>query len=241
MADSSFDIDSDFYDAVKKYTKKESNRCEILQLRDNLMKAAIPKNTHKTNQMAYNLLFPPSVLREICTKQAVKSLLDCTCKICSALPGGKSQLRDNNLANGITTDGASERLLLFALLIYMGAGFAVREVCFTVVSGLDISALEEFLRKEFFPHLDNKGISLSDKDTTSRFLEIFKQACRVFNTPFFASRRGGTEKFIDLNLPFIGENRVGDSNLWRFTIHSEFCESELRVRDLTSRFPLQHK
>lgn len=225
-------INEYFISAIKKYSRDPS--CSSVALRDQLRDAAVTKNGDEYNKSEKNLLFPPTTITTFLTKTSVKSVLGCNCSICKDPPGGRDVLSDSSLFDILTRKtgvDADETRRKFCVLLFMGAGFTARHVCSFDNRGLEISDQATILREDLFGPLHGRGLFndlTRSEDLTTRFIEIFREAQRVFRTPKLNA--GDFNKtFVNVNLPFLHEealledaDRHGRAQIYKFDIHPEF-------------------
>ena len=225
-------IDEYFIDAIEKHARNPL--CSSVALRDRLRAAAVSKNGNKYDKGDWNLLFPPNTIMTFLTEEKVQAVLRCNCSICKNPPGGRDVLSDSSLFDILTRKtgvDADETRRKFCVLLFMGAGFTARHVCSFDNRGLEISHQAAILRKDLFGPLHSRGLFsdlIRPEDLTTRFIEIFKEAQRVFHTPNF--NVGDFKKtFLNVNLPFLREesllkddDRHGRAQIYKFDIHPEF-------------------
>jgi hypothetical protein len=217
-------VDKFFVAAVK---QTRAPRCYSLELRKQLIHDAVRKNGIPNEAREEYLLFPPSCIKRVLLKDKVTQVLACRCLICGSV-GGRDLLTDNTLIDAVTTEKGDEQRVLFAVLLYMGAGFAARHVCSFHTRGLEIASQAESLQLELFEPLENAaGTLFSGAATvTARFTTIFEKAWRLFASPKL-ELAGHQWNLSGLNLPFLYETPLkGEKSsfgrLFAFRIHPEF-------------------
>ncbi|KAL5316055.1 hypothetical protein ACEPPN_016932 [Leptodophora sp. 'Broadleaf-Isolate-01'] len=223
-----------FFNHIKEHARNPT--CSSLDLEEQLRRVAVKKDSDEHNRGDKNLLYPPGAIKIFLTKSNVKSALGCNCGFCKEPPGGRNVLSDQPLVDILTRKAgpdADETSRKFCVLILMGAGFTARHVCSIYNRGLDISDIDtaQQLQDDLFAPLYQRGLfnDLANPESlTTRFIDIFKEAQQVFNTPKFDI---GEYKSImkNANLPFLGEasifgnaNRHGRAQVYQFVIHLEY-------------------
>lgn len=231
------DIDEYFIDAVKRHAKIPP--CSAIALGLQFRHAAVTKSRSKHHRADKDLLFPPSLIRRLLTRENVLSVFGCKCTVCNNGLGDANLLSTPNLVQILTEkDGheADNKRRLFSVLLFMGAGFVARRLCAMHTEGLDIAPHEEVLRRELFTPLQSRGLFRSSKDPTAHFISIFNEARKIFEAPKFEI--GNDDTFVAYkNLPFLKDTPLGDHSqkppdrgrLFSFEIHREFCGKNIPV------------
>jgi hypothetical protein len=224
-----------FVTVVRSYTDR---KCESLSLRKTLIRNAVRKNGEKDDPTPNNLLFPPSLIKEVLSQGKVKGVLGCECRICKYPPGRRDRLSDTTLTDALTATGnwADSQRRLFAALIYMGTGFATRRVCSLHTSGSELTTHQlESLREELFRPLQESTALPSDDDVTDIFKKIFEETMQIFDAPRLQIASFGSD-LRGKNLPFINTMEMGNKadkssfgRLFAFEIHPEFRDENIPV------------
>jgi hypothetical protein len=182
------------------------------------------------------------VLEKTLTVAKVRTLLfSCPCTLCRSVEG-RDLSSVEFLVDAITKkEGETERRL-FALLVFIGAGFSVRHIC--SFHGRGKSAQESSLQSQLFEPLQrvSKGIFPSAEETTHIFNSIYKKNWPLFDTPIMRIGSHITSLSGE-NLPFLDEKPLeGDKSsygsLFSFTIHREFRGDKVPVCYITLSFAL---
>jgi hypothetical protein len=230
--------DLDFF--VKAVKSCTNNKCESLSLRKALIKNAVRKNGEWDDRTIKNLLFPPSIIEKVLSREKVKGVLGCHCRICKHPPGERDLLSDATLTDAVTTKVGGEadtQRRLFAVLIYMGAGFAIRHVCSFHTRGLELTTQlqGESLREELFKPLQKSEILPDGVDVTGIFTSIFERIMQLFAAPRLEIASHETD-LRGKNLPFIHTEEMGNKvdkssfgRLFAFEIHPEFRGKSIPV------------
>lgn len=229
----------EYFVTIGEHAKDPS--CSSVALRNKLRDIAVTKDGSKHNKSDGNLLFPPSIIKTFLTKGNVQSVLGCNCRICQKPPGGRDVLSEQSLIDILTQKrglDADETRRKFCVLLFMGAGFTARHVCSFDNRGLQIADQSPILQNNLFGPLQDRGLFndlTRSEDLTKRFISIFREARRVFNTPILHVGDFG-KILVDVNLPFLQEkplfeeaDRHGRAQLYNFVIHHEF-QGSLPVR-----------
>jgi hypothetical protein len=218
-------------------------RCSSYQLRKQLKKFAVRKDGCRENAKDENLVFPPKrVLEVVLTEEEVDKVLRCSCEICRDVivtePVNDPILQDNivNQPNG--------RVLL-AVLIWMGASFAMRLLTSHGLGPDNYNikaafAQHENLKRGLFQHLRNsvvdefRGHRL--RDIKGIFIASFQEATLLFTSPKLSERNVKTNFPKGCNLPFLEEEeqthwQSSAARLYTFRIQEEFCDSAILVRN----------
>lgn len=210
--------------------------CYSLTLRDELLKAAIKKNGRKWDQSADNLLFPPSIIEKKLGREKVRAILTCECTLCASVKG-RELLSDNSLVDAVTAKKGDEQRKLFALLVFMGAGFAVRHICSYNTRGWDIEHHQPTIQSQLFEPLARitDNIFPIPAQVARDFISIYKQMWLLFDSPTMHMGNVKT-KYDGANLPFIDRVLTADKgafgSIYCFEIHAEFRGDKIPVRDI---------
>ncbi|PMD57433.1 kinase-like protein [Hyaloscypha bicolor E] len=219
------EADMDFF--LEALSRLPGDRCQSLRLHDVLRKEAVKKNGKKKDETTENLLFPPSVIDRILVEKEIRSIVTCVCIVCRSVKG-RERLADDVLVEAVTAGDGHEQRKLFALLVFMGAGFAARHICSFPPRGWDLSSRESSIQSQLFEPLDRVSTDIfsSPEKATRIFTSVFKQTWQVFDAP--TMQIGSLITNLDgANLPFINEAPLkGDKgafgSLYSFEIHPEF-------------------
>lgn len=217
------------------------HKCSTLQLRNQLRKLAIPKDGSPDNLLDRNLLFPPSMIQNCLTFESVGRIVNCSCAVCGPVVDSEP-FNDARLINEIRNEPGN--LVLLAILIHMGAGFATRLLHFHGLgkgNDFDIWAVFERnanLKSTLFQNLSDLSGSrhpLSTDELATNFCTIFAETKQLFKPPSFQEGEIFREIPPNANLPFLEETELrGRESSWarwyRFRIHKEFCSPGLSVR-----------
>jgi hypothetical protein len=218
-------VDGDFF--IDAAAQLPGPRCASHELSAELRSVAKKKNGETHDKSNRNLLFPPSVIQRTLVRDKIKRVLGCNCKLCSSVRG-RDLLTDEILTDAITTEDGDEQRKLFALLVFIGAGFAARHVCSFHTRGWDITAREASIRSELFEPLGSatRGIFPSPAEVTNIFIATFKQTWPLFSTPMMKIGNHVTSLSGE-NLPFLNERPLDADtssfgSMYVFEIHPEF-------------------
>jgi hypothetical protein len=223
---------SDFF--LRVTAKIPGPRCNSLALSAELRSAAIKKNGKSRDMRDENLLFSPSIIQKTLTLDKVRNILRCGCKLCGSVKGG-DLLTDNILTDAILTQDGDELRRLFALLTFMGAGFAVRHICSFSTRGWDITTRESSIRSLLFEPMEQstKGIFPTPAAITLIFTDIFKKTWPLFATPVMQIEKHMI-RLTGESLPFLNErplnaDKSSFGSMYSFEIHPEFCGENIPV------------
>jgi hypothetical protein len=224
-----------------------STGCESLKLRERLLQGAVRKDGKRMNADPSNLLFPPSLVNKILgqeNREAVNMMLDCECFMCQELAKKTDQMPSHTLLGAITNEHGKAQRILVARLIFMGAGFAIRQMIAYMTEGYNLRTLRAMgyqLKTDLFEPFKDvsnqkvNGILISFRDpsiVTSQFSEIFDATWPIFNSPAFLPR-SPRETLSGFHLPFIEETQIETESqlgrLLKFKIHEEFRNSQVPV------------
>lgn len=209
-------------------------KCYSLTLRDQLLKAAIKKNGRLRDMSDENLLFPPSIIEKTLGREKVRAILTCECTLCASVKG-RELLSDDSLADAVTAKKGDEQRKLFALLVFMGAGFAVRHICSYNTRGWEIENNQPTIQSQLFEPLVQINIFPSPAQVTQDFISIYKKMWLLFDSP--TMHMGNVKTNYDgANLPFIDRSLNADKgafgSIYCFEIHAEFCGDNIPVRGI---------
>jgi hypothetical protein len=240
------DIDDYFSKTVEDHGR--SPPCNSIALMEKLRKeAVVKKKESKHDRRDKNLLFPPEHIWKFLSKDKVLFVFSCKCDFCEAVPGTADPVGVSDLAEALAGTAANEahdrtKRRLFCVLLFMGAGFLARHLCEIHTEGTGITPSEDTLRGLLIPLETRRLFRDTDresKDITSRFMDIFGEARKIFEAPKFKFGDNGTFMQNE-NLPFLKEeplpflDRSGkNSRLFTFEIHSEYHEQDFPVCPLT--------
>jgi hypothetical protein len=237
MANTGAENDVEFF--LEILSQLPGERCQSLRLHDVLRKEAIKKNGKARDTTTENLLFPPSIIDRSLVEAEIRSMLACGCSLCGSVRSSEI-LSDDFLIDAVTAEDGYEQRKLFGLLVFMGAGFAVRHISSFPPRGGDITNREKSIQSQLFEPASN--IFQNPGQATRVFISVFKQTWQVFDAP--KMKIGSVITNLDnVNLPFINERPlIGDSHsfgaLYSFEIHSEFRGDGVPVSPLILRhFP----
>ena len=214
-------------------------RCFSLILREELIKAAVKKNGDPRDMRDKNLLFPPTIVRKALDRDRVAKVLGCKCSICCSVKG-RDLLTDNILIDAVTTEEGDEQRQLFAVLVFMGAGFAARHLCSFHTRGWDVATRKDSIRSTLFEPLNLGRVTGMARDfpapqqVTEIFLALYRQFWRLFASPMM--KLGSHETNLSgENLPFVNVGRLSNDkssfgSLFTFEIHEEFRGAKIPVR-----------
>lgn len=179
------------------------------------------------------------MIKDHLSSEFVAAVLGCSCRVCE--PIESEPFNDEDLNKEIR--GEPEARLLLAILVFMGAGFAMRKLYFYGLGrDNDLDVEEKFannasLKSTLFQHLPalfGSTPAPSIDEIKKEFCATFKKTRQLFKPPSF---RGETYKNIEstANLPFIHEAELRSrhssyARLYKFQIHPEFCSLALSVR-----------
>lgn len=218
-------IDGEFF--IDAAAQLPGPRCASHELSTELRGVAKKKNGKAHDKSDENLLFPPSIIQKTLVRENIKRVLGCNCVLCSSVRG-RDLLTDEILTDAITTDDGDEQRRLFALLVFIGAGFAARHVCSFHTRGWDITAREASIKSELFEPLRSatRGIFPPPAEITHIFIAIFKKAWPLFSTPLMKIGNHVTSLSGE-NLPFLNERPLDADtssfgSMYVFEIHPEF-------------------
>lgn len=212
--------------------------CSTYQLRRSLRQHAVHKDGSWHNASDSNLLFPPSMVQKQLDFESIKKVLNCFCAVCNPVIVTEP-FNDAQLISEIRDEPGSR--IMLAILIHMGAGFAMRLLDFHGLgkhNDFDIVAVFErnpnLKSKLFQNHSNLLGPAWSVDELATNFCSIFGENLQLFHPPFFREGDIFREIPFNSNLPFIGETepRSRESSfarLYSFQIHKEFCSSALSV------------
>jgi hypothetical protein len=210
------------------------SNCVSLVLRDELIKEAVKKDGNPLNGGDKNLLFPPRIIRKVLSEDKVKDVLKCPCHICRAVKG-RDPLTDDKLKDAVTKHDEQRRL--FAVLVFMGAGFAARHLCSFHTSGWDSNTRKDSIQSHLFKPLSSSiGIAerfSKPKEVTETFLHTLETFWRLFASPTMTLKSHETNLSGE-NLPFIEEEELNSDNpqnskLFTFKIDEEFKDTNIPV------------
>lgn len=218
------------------------NRCSTYHLRQTLRLHAVHKDGSPDNASTSNLLFPPSMIQEQLDFEPVKKIINCACAVCNPVIVIEPR-NDARLISEIRDEPGSRVLL--AILIHMGAGFAMRLLHYHGLgrgNDFNIQAVLERnpnnLKSKLFQNLSGlfgSQPALSVDGLAKYFCLIFAENKQLFTPPFFREEDVFREIPLNSNLPFIEENELRSressaARLYSFQIHNEFCSPALSVR-----------
>ena len=211
-------------------------KCFSLSLRDELLKSAIKKNGRPRDMSDENLLFPPSIIEKRLAREKVRAILTCECTLCVSVKG-RELLSDDSLVDAVTTKKGDEQRKLFALLAFMGAGFAVRHICSYNTRGWEIENNQPTIQSQLFEPLVEvtHNIFPNPDQVTRYFISIYKKMWLLFDSPTMHMRNVKTN-YDGANLPFIDRGLTADrgafGSIYCFEIHVEFRGENIPVRDI---------
>lgn len=215
--------------------------CASYQLRKTLQQNAVRKDGSRHNFNDSNLLFPPSMIQTHLNFESVKAVVDCSCDVCRPVIV-REPVNDKLLVDEIRAEPG--KCLLLAVLVYMGAGFAMRHLYSHGLGRENNLHVEEAfannadLKVKLFGHLTNPSDSrptLNIDERAAKFCEMFAETKQLFSPPHFREGEILQEFPPNANLPFVGETELRDlessfARLYSFRIHQDFCSPELSVR-----------
>lgn len=204
-------------------------KCYSLTLRDELLKAAVKKNGKERDMTDENLLFPPSIIQNILEREKVRAILTCECTLCASVMG-RELLSDGSLVDAVTARRGGGLRKLFALLVFMGAGFAVRHICSYSTRGWEIENNQPTIQSQLFKPLAQ--IFLNPAEVTRDFISIYKKMWLLFDSPIMRMQNVETI-YNGANLPFIDRSLTVDEgafgSIYGFEIHPEFRGDNIPV------------
>ena len=233
---SPFESEDSFF--VKAAHGISSPRCFSIIVRDELIKAAVRKNSRSRDVTDQNLLFPPSIIRKVLVRDTVANVLGCKCAICRSVKG-RDILTDKQLIDVVTAEEGKDQRQLFAVLVFMGAGFAARHLCSFHTFGWDDATQENSLHSDIFEPLTlgpMKGM-IRDVPAPRQVAELFRttftKIWKLFDCPFIKLRNHKTI-LSGGNLPFINTQPLNSDKssfgtLFAFEIHKEFRDYDIPV------------
>jgi len=185
-----------------------------------------------------NLLFPPSIIQNSLTREKVRAILTCECSLCASV-NGRELLSDNSLVDAVTAKKGDEQRKLFALLVFMGAGFAVRHICSYNTRGWEIENNQPTIQAQLFEPLvqitQESKIFPSPAQVTRDFISIYKKMWLLFDSPTMHMANVITN-YDGANLPFIDRSLTADKgafgSIYGFEIHAEFRGDNIPVRGI---------
>lgn len=218
--------------------------CSTHQLRKRLRQYAVHKDGSRLNTSDSNLLFPPSMMQKYLDFGSVDKIVNCSCAMCRPVIV-REPSNDQRLIDEIRNEPGI--LVMLAILIHMGAGFAMRLLYFHGLGrgdAFDIPKVFErnpSLKSQLFQSLyDLLGLKpgSSVDELAVNFCEIFDETEQLFNPPFFQEGEIHRKIPLNSNLPFVNEEELPSGEplflesyrQYTFQIHSEFCSSALSVR-----------
>lgn len=233
MTSSTFPSDESFF---VKAASKLRPQCASLDLRNGLIEHAVRKDGVFRNAVDRNLLFPPSIIQNVLSKDKMNNVLNCRCKICCAVKGrdqGRDQGRDLLISN-ILKDDRQRRLS--AVLVFMGAGFAARYIFSLSTRGFGFNICEDSIKSKLFEPLSSADVAetfSNPEQVTKNFLHTLKIFYRLFDSPKMTLESNHTDLSGE-NLPFIDEKELNSDNpqnskLFTFKIHREFKDTNIPV------------
>jgi hypothetical protein len=221
---------------------KQSNpTCFSVTLREELIQVAVKKNGDLRDGRDKNLLFPPTVIRKALSKEKVTKVLGCKCKICCAVKG-RDLLNSSILIDAVTTEDGDEQRQLFAVLVFIGAGFAARHLCSFHTRGWDFNTRKDSIRSDLFePLLSDQSTGIArdfpipePQQVSEMFLTTLETFRRLFASPTMILD-SHTTNLSGENLPFVNVERLSRDKssfglLFTFEIHKEFRGPKIPVR-----------
>ena len=181
-----------------------------------------------------NLLFPPSIIEKILGREKVRAILTCKCTLCASVTG-RELLSDDSLVDAVTAGRGDEQRKLFALLVFMGVGFAVRHICSYSTRGWEIENHQQTIQSQLFEPLVRitHNIFPGPAQVTQDFISIYKKMWLLFDSP--TMHLGNVKTNYDgANLPFIDRALTADKgafgSIYCFEIHTEFRGDNIPVR-----------
>lgn len=218
----------------------KTNGCSTFSLQRKLRRNAERKDGSRYNAKDSNLLFPDSKLKKYLNANSIATILSCSCKICDSMD--REPLSNGQLNEEVR--GEHGTVLLLAILVFMGAGFAMRPLYFNGLGrNNELNVVEAFanngsLKSDLFGHLPTlfgPSSASSVDELANIFCAIFADTKRLFSPPHFKEEAVFREIHPNANLPFLGEIELSGrqssyARLFKFKIHPEFCSPALSVR-----------
>jgi hypothetical protein len=193
------------------------------------LKEAVKKNGKQRDMSDENLLFPPSTIEKILGREKVRAILTCECTLCASVMG-RELLSDDSLVDAVTAKKGDGLRKLFALLVFMGAGFAVRHICSYNTRGWEIENNQLTIQSQLFEPLVQ--IFSNPAEVTQDFISIYKKMWLLFDSPIMRMRNVKTI-YNGANLPFIDRSLTADKgafgSIYGFEIHPEFRGDNIPV------------
>lgn len=229
---SPFESEDSFF--VKAAHRLSNPKCFSLTVREELIKEAVRKNGSSRDGRDKNLLFPPSIIQKVLVREKVAKVFRCKCTMCHSVKG-REILTDNQLIDVVTAEEGAVQRQLFAVLAFMGAGFAARHLCSFHTFGWDDATQKNSIRSDVFEPLD-LGLTRdvpAPGEVTDLFHATFTKMWKLFASPIIKLRSHKTILSGE-NLPFINAQPLNSDkssfgSLFAFEIHKEFREHDIPV------------
>lgn len=193
------------------------------------------------------ILVTDRVLQVALRESILKQFLRCGCQVCGPITSKTDPVDDAKLARLIAQDIQHQRL--FAALTLIGGIFAVRILYKHNLNSIgEVEASmpgQESLRRKLFAPFERawRSSQCCHERTHATpdylicleesFLEQLKAKRWIVTTPKFEADNLLREFGDRQNMPFIDEEQLpetqGDRAFFKFKIHSEYCDEQLRV------------
>jgi hypothetical protein len=233
-----FESEDSFF--VKAAHRLSNPKCFSLIVREALIKAAVRKNGSSRDARDENLLFPPSVIEGVLVREKVAKVFGCKCAMCRSVKG-REILTDSQLIDVVTAEEGAVQRQLFAVLAFMGAGFAARHLCSFHTFGWDDATQQNSIHSDVFEPLDldlgqSNALSPAPEEIARVFRLTFTKMLKLFASPIIKLRSHETILSGE-NLPFINPQPLNSDkssfgSLFAFEIHNEFREHDIPVSSL---------